>query len=134
VPWTPLFPFGYGLSYTQFKLSDLQLSAPRIRANETLRVSVDLENAGTRAGDEVVQLYIRDPVATMTRPVKELKGFQRVTLQAGEKRRVEFTLTRDQLAFWNREMRFVAEPGEFRVMVGSNSRDLIEAKFELLER
>jgi beta-glucosidase len=134
VPWTPLFPFGYGLSYTQFKLSNLQLSAPRIRANETLRVSVDLENAGTRAGDEVVQLYIRDPVATMTRPVKELKGFQRVTLQAGEKRRVEFTLTRDQLAFWNREMRFVAEPGEFRVMVGSNSRDLIEAKFELLER
>lgn len=134
VPWTPLFPFGFGLSYTTFKLSNLQLSARRIRASEKLLVTVDVENAGRRAGDEVVQLYIRDPVATMTRPVKELKGFQRVTLQPGEKRRVEFTLTRDHLAFWNREMRFVVEPGEFRVMVGSNSRDLIEAKFEVIER
>ena len=134
VPWTPLFPFGYGLSYTTFKLSNLQLSAPRMRASDTLRVTVDVENAGRQAGDEVVQLYVRDPVATMTRPVKELKGFQRVTLQPGEKRRVRFTLTRDQLAFWNREMRFVVEPGEFRVMVGTNSRDVIESKFEVVER
>ena len=133
-PWTPLFPFGYGLSYTTFKLSNLQLSAPRIRESDNLTVTVDVENAGSRAGDEVVQLYLRDLVATMTRPVKELKGFQRVTLQPGEKRRVEFTLTRDQLAFWNREMRFVVEPGEFRVMVGSNSQDVIEAKFEVVER
>ena len=133
-PWTPLFPFGYGLSYTTFKLSNLQLSAPRIRASERLTVSVDVENTGRRAGDEVVQLYIRDPVATMTRPVKELKGFQRVTLQPGEKRRVEFTLAHDQLAFWNRELRFVVEPGEFRVMVGSNSQDVIETKFEVVER
>ena len=134
VPWTPLFPFGYGLSYTTFRFSNLQLSAPRIRVNEKLMVSVDVENTGQRAGDEVVQLYIRDPVASMTRPVKELKGFQRVTLQPGETRRVEFALTRDHLAFWNREMRFVVEPGEFRVMVGANSRDLIEAKFEVVER
>jgi beta-glucosidase len=133
-PWTPLFPFGYGLSYTTFKLSNLQLSAPRIRSADRLTVSVDVENSGTRAGDEVVQLYVRDVVASMTRPVKELKGFQRVTLQPGEKRRVEFTLTHDHLAFWNREMRFVVEPGEFRVMVGSNSRDVIEAKFEVVER
>jgi beta-glucosidase len=131
-PWTPLFPFGYGLSYTTFKISNLQLSAQRIRASDTLTVSVDVENSGRRAGDEVVQLYIRDVVASMTRPVKELKGFQRVTLQPGEKRRVEFKLTRDQLAFWNREMRFVVEPGEFRVMVGSNSQDGIEAKFEVV--
>jgi len=134
VPWTPQFPFGYGLSYTTFKLSNLQLSAPRIRAADKLVVSVDVENAGQRAGDEVVQLYVRDPVASIARPVKELKGFQRVTLQPGEKRRMEFTLSHDQLAFWNREMRFVAETGEFRVMVGSNSRDVIEAKFEVAER
>lgn len=134
VPWTPQFPFGYGLSYTTFKLSNLVLSTPRIRATDKLTVSVEVENAGTRAGDEVVQLYIRDVVASMSRPVKELKGFQRVTLQPGQKRRVEFTLSHDQLAFWNREVRFVVEPGEFRVMVGSNSRDVIEAKFEVVER
>lgn len=134
VPWTPQFPFGYGLSYTTFKVSNLQLSAPRIRATDKLVVSVDVENSGPRAGDEVVQLYIRDPVASLSRPVKELKGFQRVTLKPGEKRRVEFTLSHDHLAFWNREMRFAVEPGEFRVMVGSNSRDVIEAKFEVVER
>jgi beta-glucosidase len=131
VPWTPLFPFGYGLSYSKFKLSNLQLSAPRIAANGKLTVSVEVENVGRRVGDEVVQLYIRDPVATMTRPVKELKGFQRVTLQPGEKRRVEFVLSSEHLGFWNREMRYVVEPGEFRVMVGSNSAEVIEAKFEV---
>ena len=131
VPWTPLFPFGYGLSYTKFKISNLQLGAPRINANGKLTVSVEVENVGQRAGDEVVQLYIRDPVASMTRPVKELKGFQRLSLQPGEKRRVEFTLGNEQLGFWNREMRYVVEPGEFRVMVGSSSADVIEAKFEV---
>jgi beta-glucosidase len=130
-PWTPLFPFGFGLSYTKFKISDLQLSAPRIDANGKLTVSVEVENVGRRAGDEVVQLYIRDPVASMTRPVKELKGFQRVTLQPGEKRRIEFVLDREHLGFWNREMRYVVEPGEFRVMVGANSVDVTEAKFEV---
>jgi beta-glucosidase len=95
---------------------------------------VDVENAGQRAGDEVVQLYVRDPVASMARPVKELKGFQRVTLRPGEKRRIEFCLSHDHLAFWNHDMKFVVEPGEFRVMVGSNSRDVIEAKFEVVER
>jgi beta-glucosidase len=131
VPWTPLFPFGYGLSYSKFKVSNLQLSSQRIQGNGKLTVSVEVENVGRRAGDEVVQLYIRDPVATMTRPVKELKGFQRVTLQPGEKRRVEFVLSSEHLGFWNREMRYVVEPGEFRVMVGSNSADVIEAKFEV---
>jgi beta-glucosidase len=131
VPWSPLFPFGYGLSYTKFKITNLQLSAPRINANGKLTVSAEVENVGQRAGDEVVQLYLRDPVASMTRPVKELKGFQRVTLQPGEKRRVEFTLGSEHLGFWNREMRYVVEPGEFRVMVGSSSADVIEAKFEV---
>jgi len=131
VPWTPLFPFGYGLSYTQFKITNLQLSAQNIRASGKLMVSVDVENVGKRSGDEVVQLYIRDMAASMTRPVKELKGFQRVTLQPGEKRRVEFVLTGEQLGFWNRDMRFVVEPGEFKIMVGPNSEDLIETKFEV---
>jgi beta-glucosidase len=131
LPSTPLFPFGYGLSYTTFKISNLQLSAPRININGKLTVTVEVENTGRRAGDEVVQLYIRDPVASMTRPVKELKGFQRVSLQPGEKKRVEFVLGPEHLGFWNREMRYVVEPGEFRVMVGSNSVDVTEAKFEV---
>jgi len=130
-PWTPLFPFGYGLSYTTFKISNLQLSAPRIGPNGMVTVTVDVENTGKRAGDEVVQLYVRDPVATMTRPVKELKGFQRIALQPGQKSRVGFVLGPEHLAFWNREMRYVVEPGEFRVMVGTNSVDVIEAKFEV---
>lgn len=131
LPWTPLFPFGYGLSYTTFKIGKPQLSAPRINANGKLTVSVEVENTGRRAGDEVVQLYIRDLVATMTRPVKELKGFQRVSLQPGEKRRVEFVLGPEHLGFWNREMRYVVEPGTFQVMVGPNSVDVLEAKFDV---
>jgi beta-glucosidase len=94
-------------------------------------VSVNVENVGKRSGDEVVQLYIRDVAASMTRPVKELKGFQRVTLQPGQKKRIEFLLTADALGFWNREMRFTVEPGEFKVMVGANSEDLVQATFEV---
>jgi beta-glucosidase len=131
MPWTPLFPFGYGLSYTQFKITNLQLSAQRIQPNGKVTVSIYVENVGRRAGDEVVQLYIRDVAASVTRPVKELKGFQRVTLAAGEKKRLEFVLTPDHLGFWNRDMRFMVEPGEFKVMVGANSEDTIEAKFEV---
>jgi beta-glucosidase len=131
IPSTPLFPFGYGLSYTTFKISNLQLSAPQINVNGKLTVSVEVENMGQRAGDEVVQLYIRDPVASMARPVKELKGFQRVSLQPGAKKRVEFVLASEQLGFWNRELRYVVEPGEFRVMVGANSVDVLDAKFEV---
>src|SRR5258705_8844172 len=97
VPWTPLFPFGYGLSYTQFKITNIQLSAQRVKADGKVTVSVDVENTGKRSGDEVVQLYIRDTVATMTRPVKELKGFQRVTLQPGENKHLQFTLTTEHL-------------------------------------
>ena len=131
VPWTPLLPFGYGLSYTQFKITNLQLSAQRISATGKLTASVEVENVGKRSGDEVVQLYIRDVAASMTRPVKELKGFQRITLQPGEKKRVEFLLTTEELGFWNREMLFAVEPGQFKVMVGANSEDLIEATFEV---
>jgi beta-glucosidase len=131
VPWTPLFPFGYGLSYTQFKFSNLQLSAQRIRPDGSLTVTVVIENVGQRAGDEVAQLYIRDLSASVTRPVKELKGFQRITLQPGEKKTVQFKLTSRELGFYDREMRFVVEPGAVKVMVGSSSEDLIEATFEI---
>jgi beta-glucosidase len=133
-PWTPLYPFGWGLSYTQFRLTNLQLDQQHIRPNQNITVSVEVENTGRRAGDEVVQLYLRDLVGSVTRPVKELKGFQRLTLQAGERRRVEFTLTPEHLGFWNNENRFVVEPGAFRVMVGANSADLLEASFEVVER
>lgn len=133
VPWTPLFPFGYGLSYTQFQISNLQLSAPRIRRDGQLKVSVDVQNTGQRAGDEVVQLYIRDVAASVTRPVRELKGFERVALRPGEKRRVEFTLGPDHLGFYNREMKFAVEPGEFKVYVGNSSVGGLEASFEVRE-
>ena len=136
LPWTPQFPFGYGLSYTKFTISNLQLGAARIFPEGKLTVTVDVENIGKRAGDEVVQLYIRDPAASVTRPVKELKGFQRLTLQPGEKRRVEFTLGPQQLGFYNREMRFVVEPGEFKVMVGNSSADEHEsvASFQVIPK
>jgi beta-glucosidase len=134
VDWRPLFPFGYGLSYTQFKITNLQLNAQHIPLNGKLTVSVDVENTGKRAGDEVVQLYSRDVAASVTRPVKELKGFQRLALQPGEKRRVEFVLTAEQLGFWNRQMHFTVEPGEFKVMVGANSEDLLEGTFEVGNR
>ncbi|HWQ34473.1 MAG TPA: glycoside hydrolase family 3 N-terminal domain-containing protein [Blastocatellia bacterium] len=133
VPWTPLYPFGYGLSYTQFRLSGLQLSRSRLRADEKVTVSIEVENTGSRAGDEVVQLYLRDVAASETRPVLELKGFERVTLRAGEKRRVEFTLTSAHLGFRNRENRFVVEPGIFRVMVGNNSVNLLETNIEVVQ-
>ncbi len=130
--WTPLYPFGYGLSYAKFRIHNLQLSATRMQSDGHITASVEVENIGKRTGDEVVQLYIRDIAASVTRPVKELKGFQRITLQAGVRRRVEFVLTSEELGFWNRENRFVVEPGQFKIMIGSNSNELIEASFEVI--
>jgi beta-glucosidase len=132
VPWTPLYPFGYGLSYTKFRLTNLQLSAQSIRAGGQLTVSVEVENVGTRTGDEVVQLYLRDVASSVTRPVRELKGFERVTLRPNEKRRVEFRLGPQQMGFYDREMRFTVEPGGFKVFVGTSSEGGLEASFAIL--
>jgi len=131
VPVGPQFPFGHGLSYTQFKLANLQLDAKTIPADGKLAVSVDVENAGDRAGDEVVQLYIRDVVASVARPVKELRGFERVALKAGETKTVRFTLTPADLGLYDVRMKFVVEPGEFRVFVGTSSEGGLEGRFEV---
>src|SRR5262249_28235222 len=130
-PSTPLYPFGWGLSYTKFQLSGLTLSSRKIPSNGSLDVSVDVRNVGDRAGDEVVQLYVHDVAAAITRPVKQLSGFQRVTLQPGEQRRLTFSLGPSQLGFYNRDMRFEVEPGVFKVMIGPNSLEGLEASFEV---
>jgi beta-glucosidase len=123
----PLFPFGYGLSYTTFDIGAPRLSRTTMKPSDSVQVSVDVRNTGVRAGDEVVQLYIHDLVGSATRPVKELKGFQRITLQPGESRAVNFTLTPESLRFWNADMRRVVEPGDFDIMAGSNSADVKHA-------
>lgn len=131
---SPVFPFGWGLSYTTFKYSDLAVSSPRFAVDGEATVSVKVTNTGSRRGDEVVQLYLRDVVSSVTRPVRELKGFARVTLAAGETKTVSFRITPDKLSFYNREMRRVVEPGEFEAMVGGNSVDLTVTKFEVVAK
>ena len=131
---SPLFPFGFGLSYAQFKLSGVRLSGAKIRPDGSVTVSVDVENIGKYAGDEVVQLYRKHVAASVTRPIKELRGFQRVNLRPGEKRRIEFTLGTEQLGFYNREMRFVVEPGNIRVFVGTSSEDGLESGFDIVDK
>jgi beta-glucosidase len=120
----PLFPFGFGLSYTRFRLSPPRLSAARIGVAGSVTVEVDVANIGERTGDEVVQLYVRDQVSSVARPVKALKGFARVTLKPGESRTVRLTLGPDAFRLWNRDMREVVEPGRFDIMTGPNSRDV----------
>jgi beta-glucosidase len=132
VAWTPLFPFGHGLSYTTFAYDNLRLSAATMRERDTLTVSVDVANTGDRAGDEVVQLYVQDEVASVTRPLKQLKAFSRITLQPGERRTVTFRLRADDLAFYDAVARRVTEPGFFKVYVGTSSGNVREARFELV--
>jgi beta-glucosidase len=120
----PLFPFGYGLSYTTFAYANLHLAPERIGPQDRTTVSVDVTNTGSRAGDEVVQLYIRDAVSTATRPVKELRGFRRVTVQPGETRTVTFELGPEHLSYHGPGMKRVVEPGRFEIMVGGNSVDV----------
>jgi beta-glucosidase len=122
----PLFVFGWGLSYTTFKYENLRLAADHIGPAGTTKALVDVKNTGTRRGEEVVQLYIHDEVSSVTRPVKELRGFRRVGLDPGETKTVEFTLGPDELSFLNRDMHRVVEPGTFKIMLGGNSKELIE--------
>ena len=133
-PNGPLYPFGYGLSYSEFQLSAPKLSAERMAPNEKIRVSVTLKNAGTRAGATVVQLYLHDEAASVIRPVKELKDFRRVKLEAGEARELSFEIDETMLRFYNASLQHVSEPGAFRAQLGLDSETVQEARFELLPR
>lgn len=130
----PLFPFGWGLSYSTFKYANLQAAPKSISPQGEAKISAEVTNASETAGQEVVQLYIRKEVSSVTRPVKELRGFRRISLGPGETQTVNFTLGPDELSYLDREMRRVVEPGTFRVMVGGNSSDLIETTLDVAER
>ena len=132
VPNTPLYPFGYGLSYTTFSYGDIKLSsALLIKPGDTLTATIPVTNTGKYDGVETVQLYIRDMVGSITRPVKELKGFQKISLKAGESATVTFKLTVDDLKFYNSQLKYLAEPGDFKLFIGGNSQDVKEAGFKL---
>ena len=129
----PQYEFGYGLSYTTFQYSGLQLSRKKIKSNETIEVSVTIRNTGKYAGEEVVQLYLRDKVGSVVRPVKELKDFQKIKLQPGETKTIHFTINKEKLSFYNSKLQWIAEPGEFDLMIGSSSSDIrVKDSFELV--
>ncbi|WP_243403340.1 beta-glucosidase BglX [Sphingobacterium haloxyli] len=128
----PLYPFGYGLSYTTFTYGDIQLDKNSMKADEKIIATVKVTNNGHYDGEEVVQLYVRDLVGSITRPVKELKGFQKIFLKKGESRDVTFEISVEDLKFYNNELEFVAEPGDFKLFIGTNSSDVKEANFSLL--
>ena len=127
----PLYPFGYGLSYTSFAYSDIRLSAPELTEKGELTAEVTVTNTGKRDGTEVVQLYIRDQVGSITRPVKELKGFEKIFLKAGESQNVQFKITPEMLKFYNYDLQYVCEPGDFEVMIGGDSEQVKSAEFAL---
>ena len=129
----PLYPFGYGLSYTTFEYGPVSLSAPEMPLDGSVTASVTVTNTGPRDGDEIVQLYIHDVYATSTRPVKELKGFRKVHIKAGESVQVDFTLSADDLSYYNHELEYVCEPGDFEIMIGPNSRDTETVMLTILE-
>jgi beta-glucosidase len=124
----PLFPFGFGLSYTKFEYSSIHLSKTNLTGNEKLIASVDVKNTGNYDGEEVVQLYISDPVASVTRAVKDLKGFQKIALKTGEIKSVQFEITPEQLSFYNNDLKRVWEAGEFIIQIGTNSSDVKSAR------
>ena len=132
VPWTSQWPFGHGLSYTTFTYADLRLSADSMRASDSLAVTVSVRNTGRLAGDEVVQLYLRDDAASVTRPLRALKGFARVTLGPGEAREVRLTIRPADLSLYDLRMRRVVEPGGFTVFVGGSSDGGLEGRFRVV--
>nr|WP_315246019.1 glycoside hydrolase family 3 N-terminal domain-containing protein [uncultured Flavobacterium sp.] len=129
----PLYTFGYGLSYTKFEYSNLKISANEIKPNGEVKVSVDVKNTGNFDGDEVVQLYVNDVYSSVTTPEKTLRGFKRLNIKKGDTATVEFTLTPDELGLYNREMKFVVEPGDFEVMVGGDSTNLLKLNFKVVK-
>lgn len=133
LPLTPLYPFGYGLSYTTFEYDNLNLSKKKITVEDSIVVSVKVKNTGKYDGEEVVQMYVQDLVGSVTRPVKELKGFSKIKLKRGEEKTVNFTIHEKDLRFTAADMKFKSEPGLFKVYVGTNSADVSEAQFELIE-
>ena len=128
----PLYPFGYGLSYTTFTYGDIRLDKNSMKADEKITATITVSNTGDYDGEEVVQLYIRDLVGSVTRPVKELKGFQKIFLKHGESQDVVFEIGVEDLKFYNNELEFVAEPGDFKLFIGTNSQDVKEVGFSLL--
>jgi len=132
---SPKYPFGYGLSYTKFDYSGLKLSASKIKSNETIKVSFQLSNVGKVAGEEVVQLYLKDKFGSVVRPVLELKDFKKVKLNAGESKTIEFIIDKEKLSFYNDKLEWTAEPGDFEVMIGASSADIkLKSDFELLAK
>ncbi|WDF60310.1 glycoside hydrolase family 3 N-terminal domain-containing protein [Flavobacterium sp. KACC 22758] len=132
---SPKFPFGYGLSYTQFSYSDLKLSSTKIKNNETIKVSFKLSNVGKVAGEEVAQLYLKDKFGSVVRPVLELRDFEKVKLNAGESKTIEFTIDKEKLSFYNDKLEWTTEPGDFELMIGSSSADIkLRSDFELLAK
>lgn len=132
LPNSPLFPFGFGLSYTTFEYSNLQLNKSRIEKNEILKINVEIANTGKRGAFEIIQLYIRDETASVTRPIKELKNFQKIFLQAGERKRIELTIDAQDLGFYDREMKYTVETGKFKIWIGANSAQGLESEFEIV--
>ena len=134
LPNSPKFPFGFGLSYTTFDYTDLKLSKSKMKANETIEVTLTITNTGKLAGEEVVQLYLRDQVGSVIRPIKELKDFQKIKLEAREMKTVKFIIDNTKLSFYNAELKFQSEPGEFDLIMGSSSSDIrFQSHFELIK-
>ncbi|MBI5858054.1 MAG: glycoside hydrolase family 3 C-terminal domain-containing protein [Sphingobacteriales bacterium] len=130
----PKYEFGYGLSYTNFQYSNLQLSKKKMKAGEQIKVSVTIANSGKYDGEEVVQLYLRDKVGSISRPVKELKDFKKIKLLAGESKTIKFIIDKEKLSFYNQQLQWVAEPGDFELMIGTSSRDIkLKDNFELIQ-
>ena len=134
LPNSPKFPFGYGLSYSSFQYSNLQLSKTKMKSNEKIEAAVTVKNTGKYDGEETVQLYLRDKVGSIVRPVKELKDFQIVNLKAGETKTIQFFIDKEKLSFYNQKLQWVAEPGEFELMIGASSEDIrLKENFELVK-